>query len=127
MNSPETRPLPNAADKAALKTIAATVVPACPSLQDVAHEVASDLLRKQGLLDLNPDRVYFHRFRAAQSSAKTFTGWEHILEKPYATLTLTQLVIHRFRVTDKDNADLLDLYGGFYTAGPDVNNFNETN
>jgi hypothetical protein len=127
MNSPETRLLPNAADKAALKAIAASVVQSCPSLQDTAHEVASDLLKQQGLQGIDPNRVYFHRFKAAQSSAKTFTGWEHILEKPYETLTLTQLVIHRFRVTDKDNADLLDLYAGFYTAGPDAENFNETN
>lgn len=127
MNSTKTRPLPNAADKATLKSLAATLTAACPSLQDVAHEVATDLLVKQHLPGLNPDEVYFHRFRAAQSSEKTYTGWEHILEKPYETLTLTQLVIHRFRVTDKDNADLLDLYGGFYTAGPQAENFNETN
>lgn len=127
MNLSEIRPLPNAADKATLKTIAATVVPACPSLQDAAHEIASNLLKQHGLSTLDPDQVYFHRFKAAQSSTRTFTGWEHILEKPYETLTLTQLVIHRFRATDKDNADLLDLYAGFYASGPDVENFNETN
>lgn len=127
MNSAQTRPLPNAADKAALKAIAATVIQSCPGLQDTAHEVASDLLKQQGLHDLDPDHVYFHRFKAAQSSTQSFTGWEHIREKPYESLTLTQLVIHRFRVTDQDNADLLDLYGGFYSAGPEVENFNESN
>ncbi|QVW24389.1 membrane-targeted effector domain-containing toxin [Pseudomonas hormoni] len=127
MNSPENRPLPNAADKAALKTIAATVVHSCPSLQDTAHQVASELLKKQGLQDIDPDLVYFHRFKLAQSSATSFTGWEHLQEKPYESMTLTQLVVHRFRATDQDNADLLDLYGGFYTAGPDAEDFNETN
>jgi hypothetical protein len=127
MNSPATRPLPNAADKAVLKKIAATVVQSCPSLQDVAYEVATNLLKEKGLPDLDPDEVYFHRFKLAESSDKTFTGWEHIEDIPYESLTLTQLVVHRFRATDQDNADLLDLYGGFYTAGPQAKAFNETN
>lgn len=127
MNSSEIHPLPNARDKAALKAIAATLIPACPSLQDVAHEVASDLLIRRGLQGIDPDQVYFHRFKTSQSSAKSFTGWEHPFEKPYESMTLTQLVIHRFRVTDKDNADLLDLYSGFYSAGPDAESFDDTN
>ncbi|KQN44041.1 toxin [Pseudomonas sp. Leaf48] len=127
MNSPEIRPQPNAADKAALKSIAATVVLSCPSLQDTAHEIAKNLLKSQGLADVDPDLVYFHRFKLAQSSATSFTGWEHTDEKPYESLTLTQLVIQRFRVTDQDNADLLDLYGGFYTAGPNAKDFTQSN
>ncbi len=120
-------PLPNAADKAALKTLATEVVQACPSLQDSAHETACSILKKHGVTDLDPDDVYYHRFKSAQSSTKTFTGWEHVLEKPYESTTLTQLVIRRFRATDFDNADLLDLYGGFYTQGPVYGDFNETN
>jgi hypothetical protein len=120
-------PLPNAADKAALKRIAYTVVHNCPGLQDAAHEAARDLLEAKGLPSLDPDQVYFHRFKTAQSSTRSFTGWEHIREKPYESMTLTQLVIHRFRATDQDNADLLDLYGGFYTEGPQGENFDEKN
>lgn len=127
MNPIQNRPHPNAADKAALDAIAAQVVNACPSLQDTAHEVATDLLTKYGVIGLDPDHVFFHRFKTAQSSSTSFTGWEHFREKPYESLTLTQLVIHRFRATDQDNADLLDLYAGFYTAGPDADDFNETN
>ncbi len=120
-------PLPNAADKAALKRIAYTVVHNCPGLQDAAHEAARDLLEAKGLPSLDPDQVYFHRFKTAQSSNRSFTGWEHIREKPYESMTLTQLVIHRFRATDQDNADLLDLYGGFYSEGPQGDNFDEKN
>ncbi|WP_242489266.1 DUF6543 domain-containing protein [Pseudomonas sp. TH08] len=127
MNAPESRPLPNAADKAALKLIAATVVQTCPSLHDAAHQVARELLELKGLTDIDPDRVYFHRFKAAQSSSQSFTGWEHIREKPYESMTLTQLVIHRFRATDVDNADLLDLYAGFYTDGPETEDFDHNN
>lgn len=119
--------LPNAADKAALKELATRLIQACPSLHDSAHQTACEILKRYGVEGLDPDQIYYHRFKAAQSSTKTFTGWEHILEKPYESTTLTQLVIHRFRVTDYDNADLLDLYGGFYTAGPEFGDFNETN
>lgn len=127
MNAPERRLLPNAADKASLKAIATTLVHACPSLLEAAREIALQLLIEKGLSGLDPDRVYFHRFRAAQSSNLTFTGWEHLLEKPYESLTLTQLVIHRFRATDQDNADLLGLYCGFYSDGPQAENFNQDN
>lgn len=127
MTAPERRLLPNAADKTALKALATTLVTTCPGLYDAARQVASELLMAKGLSGLDPDRVYFHRFKTAQSSTLTFTGWEHLLEKPYETLTLTQLVIHRFRATDQDNADLLGLYGGFYSEGPDAENFNQGN
>ncbi|AWY42976.1 toxin [Pseudomonas putida] len=127
MNPIETRSLPNAADKASLKAIAAEVVKACPSLQDTAHEIPAQLLEKYGVTGMDPDKVWFHRFKTAQSLAPSFTGWQHYGEKPYESLTLTQLVIHRFRATDQDNADLLDLYGGFYTAGPDEETFDATN
>ncbi|WP_448091075.1 membrane-targeted effector domain-containing toxin [Pseudomonas azerbaijanoccidentalis] len=127
MNPTDTRPMPNAADKAALKAIVTRVIQTCPSLQDTAREVAGDLLKKHGLTNLDPDKVYFHRFYAAQSSAKAFTGWEHVNATPTSTMTLTQLVIHRFRATDQDNADLLDVYAGFYSAGPKATLFNETN
>lgn len=127
MYATQPSPLPNAADKAALKRIAYTVVQNCPGLQDAAREAARDLLEAQGLSSLDPDEVYFHRFKTAQSSTRSFTGWEHIREKPYESMTLTQLVIHRFRATDQDNADLLDLYGGFYTEGPQSENFDEKN
>ncbi|VVP72517.1 hypothetical protein PS918_01435 [Pseudomonas fluorescens] len=127
MHPIETRPLPNAADKAALKAIAVKVVTACPSLQDTAHEVASQLLGKFGVVGHDPDEVWFHRFRNAISSPTAFTGWEHCCAKPTESMTLTQLVIHRFRVHDQDNADLLDSDAGFYTAGPETEDFNETN
>lgn len=127
MTAPERRLLPNAADKTALKAIATTIVQNCPSLLDAARQVAIELLTDKGLSGLDPDQVYFHRFKTAQSSTLTFTGWEHLLEKPCETLTLTQLVVHRFRATDQDNADLLGLYCGFYSDGPDAENFNQSN
>lgn len=127
MNTNETRPLPNAADEVALQAIAIRIIRTCPSLQDTAHEVASNLLKKSGIAGLDPDLVYFHRFDAAQSSLKAFTGWEHVHATPTSSMTLTQLVIHRFRASDQDNADLLDVYAGFYTAGPNAGTFNESN
>lgn len=121
------RPLPNDADKTALKAIASTVIHTCPSLQDAARQVATDLLNKYRVTGLDPDQVYFHRFDASQSSSKAFTGWEHMHATPTSSMTLTQLVTHRFRVADQDNADLLDVYAGFYTAGPNARRFDESN
>ncbi|MHC8355626.1 membrane-targeted effector domain-containing toxin [Pseudomonas sp. LB3P81] len=127
MNPIPSTPLPNAADKAALKAIAVKVVAACPSLQDTAHEVASDLLTKFGVVGHDPDKVYFHRFKFSSSSSEAFTAWDHCCTKPVESMTLTQLVIHRFRVGDQDNADMLDVDSGFYSAGPEADEFNHTN
>lgn len=71
--------------------------------------------------------MYFHRFDTAESSSRAFTGWEHVRATLRSSVTLTQLVIQRFRASDQDNADLLDVYSGFYTAGPKTARFNETN
>ena len=127
MNTHEARALPNAADKAALKAIASTVIKNCQSVQEAAHDVASDLLKKFGITGLDPDQVYYHRFDTAESRSKAFTGWEHVPATLRSTVTLTQLVVQRFRPSDQDNADLLDVYSGFYTAGPSAKRFNETN
>ena len=119
--------LPNAADREALKALVPTMVEACPDLYEMACAIARDILVKHDLAHLEPEQVYFHRFRAAQSSPRTFTGWEHRLETPRESMTLPQLVIQRFNVNDQDNADLLDADAGFYTAGPDAQNYDESN
>lgn len=124
---PNTEALPNAADKEQLRIIAPIVVTACPGLQEEAHAVAIEILKKHGITDMDPDHVYYHRIDTAQSNPQSFTGWEHNNAKPHDSMTLTQLVIHRFRVTDQDNADLLDMNGGFYSVGPDAHDFNHTN
>lgn len=119
--------LPDSGDRLALKALVPTLVEACPDLYEMARGIAKDILLKHGITTLEPEEVYYHRFHLAQSSSKTFTGWEHLYEKPSESMTLPQLVIQRFRVTDQDNADLLDLYGGFYSVGPGADHYNETN
>lgn len=122
-----TIPLPNASDRDQLKATAATLIRACPELHAEARLVAREILGRYGLPTTDPETVYYHRFNSAQSNSNTFTGWEHRNEQPHASLTLVQLVIHRFLVTDQDNADLLDVNGGFYSAGPEHQNFDQTN
>ncbi|MHC8317970.1 membrane-targeted effector domain-containing toxin [Pseudomonas sp. LB3P31] len=117
----------NAADREQLKLIAPVIVAACPGLQEEAHAVASDILKKHGISGHDPDQVWWHRFdNVTASSNKTFLGWEHA-PKPCESLTLTQLVIHRFRVTDQDDALELNSNGGFYTADATASIYNETN
>ncbi|MHC8322110.1 membrane-targeted effector domain-containing toxin [Pseudomonas sp. GB2N2] len=93
----------------------------------MACEVAKEILLKHGITNLEPEQVYWHRFIGSASRWQAFTGWEHNGAKPTESMTLPQLVIQRFRVGDQDNADMLDVDGGFYTAGPGAENFNETN
>ncbi|MGY2262327.1 membrane-targeted effector domain-containing toxin [Pseudomonas sp. SDO55104_S430] len=127
MKPPQPDALPNTADREALKSLVPTLVEACPDLYEMACSISRDILAKHGLTHLQPEQVYFHRFHAAQSSPLTFTGWEHRVEIPRESLTLPQLVIQRFSVHDQDNADLLDADAGFYTAGPDAGNYDQSN
>lgn len=114
-------------DQEQLRIVAPVIVTACPGIQEEAHAVASEILQKHGITGLDPDQVWWHRFNTiSASSQKAFLGWEHA-PTPSESLTLTQLVIHRYRVTDQDNADLLDGDGGFYTADASANVYNETN
>lgn len=117
----------NAADQETLRLIAPVAVTACPGLQEEAHAVASEILQKHGFPHLDPDQVWWHRFdNVSASSTKAFLDWEHA-PKPSESLTLTQLVIHRYRVTDQDDALELDSNGGFYTADANASIYNETN
>jgi len=118
-------PLPR--DLLELKALVPGLVEACPDMYELARGIAKDILEKHGLTTLDPEQVYWHRFHLAQSNSTTFTGWEHIDEQPYETMTLPQLVIQRFSVYDVDNADLLDLYGGFYNVGPQRGDYNASN
>ncbi|SCZ21120.1 MULTISPECIES: membrane-targeted effector domain-containing toxin [Pseudomonas] len=119
--------LPNSDDRKALRALVPALVEACPDMYEMACAIARDILDRHGIRGLEPEQVYWHRFRAAQSSPRTFTGWEHLFEVPRESMTLPQLVIQRFSVHDQDNADLLDSDAGFYSAGPDAGTYNETN
>ncbi|QVW24388.1 membrane-targeted effector domain-containing toxin [Pseudomonas hormoni] len=127
VNSTENTALPDSSDMLALKALVPALVEACPDMYEMARGIAKDILVKHGITTLEPEQVYYHRFHLAQSSSKTFTGWEHLYETPKESMTLPQLVIQRFSVHDQDNADLLDLNGGFYSVGADAGNYNETN
>ncbi|MDI2591788.1 membrane-targeted effector domain-containing toxin [Pseudomonas sp. 681] len=118
--------LPNAADAKALKALVPALIEACPDMYDMATSFATRILTDHGITTPGPDQVYWHRFHGSQSNDQTFTGWEHI-EHPHDSMTLTQLVITRFTVHDQDNADMLDNDCGFYTAGPEVGTYDQTN
>ncbi|MFW0757950.1 membrane-targeted effector domain-containing toxin [Pseudomonas sp. H11T01] len=118
---------PNAAEALALQALIPDLVADCPDMYAMAYQVAKDILTRHHITDIEPDKVYWHRFRAAQSSSKTFTGWQHVFEKPRESMTFPQLVMQRFSVHDQDNADLLDTDSGFYRVGADAENYDETN
>ena len=109
-----------------LRALAPVVLDACPNMQAMAIEAAGEILTKHGLAHLDPDQVYWHRFNRGTGDPATFTGWSHN-EKPQASMTLTQLVMHRFEVHDQDNADLLDGDGGFYSEGAEARVFDQHN
>ncbi|KQV15269.1 hypothetical protein ASC74_06085 [Pseudomonas sp. Root329] len=119
--------LPDATDAQALRALIPDLVTDCPDMYAMAYQVAKDILIQHNITDIEPDKVYWHRFNAAQSSSKTFTGWQHVFEKPRESMTFPQLVMQRFSVHDQDNGDLLDVDSGFYRADGNAGNYDETN
>ncbi|MBV6288401.1 membrane-targeted effector domain-containing toxin [Pseudomonas aegrilactucae] len=109
-----------------LEAIARQLVMNCPDMRQMARELAIKALKRFANSSLDPDTVYLHRFKAAQANPESFSGWEH-RELPYQSLTLPQLVMHRFDVSDQDNADLLSYRTGFYREGAQAGVFDQHN
>ncbi|MFK3798037.1 dermonecrotic toxin domain-containing protein [Pseudomonas sp. NPDC088444] len=97
-----------------------------PDVYALAQRAASKIILQHTGTSVDPSMVYWHRFRTASSSAQTFTGWKHN-GQPSETLNFIELVMHRFSAADQDASDDLNVYGGFYTAGPDAQTYDERN
>lgn len=113
-------------DEARLKQLALRFLDDYPDAHGLAYAAARTILRKHSPRPLDPATVYWHRFSNAASSARTFTGWQHS-GTPSESMTLVELVMHRFNARDQDASDELQVYGGFYTDGPKHGLFDERN
>jgi len=113
-------------DEARLKQLALRFLDDYPDAHGLAYATAWTILRKHSTRQLDPAKVYWHRFSTAVSSSRTFTGWKHS-GTPSESMTLVELVMHRFNARDQDASDELQVYGGFYTDGPDHGEFDERN
>lgn len=128
MNAPQGYPptRQNSQDTSTLVEMSRRLVEACPDMREMARTIAQEILTKHHHSDIEPDRVYWHRFHTALSSPRSFTGWQHV-DPPYESMTLPQLAMHRFNPHDQDNADTLQMLGGFYIAGPHAERYDEDN
>ncbi|WP_277961591.1 membrane-targeted effector domain-containing toxin [Pseudomonas sp. RIT-To-2] len=99
---------------ASLKQAATDFYSTFPDITHCARQEAARLLKAHTGQDLDPDAVYWHRFSNAISNTHTFTGWEHY-GVPDKTLTMTELTLRRFDLSDQINAIDLDSMSGFYT------------
>jgi hypothetical protein len=113
-------------DRTALIKMSERLVEACPDMREIARSIAREILLRQTGHDTEPDTVYWHRFHTAVSSPRSFNGWQH-RDAPWQSMTLPQLVMHRFNPHDQDNADTLQMLSGFYTAAADAEAFDERN
>lgn len=105
---------------------AAAYVAAYPDIYALAYAAARRLIRQRTGKSLDPSKVYWHRFATASNSSTSFTGWEHV-GPPVESMTLIQLLMVRFSVHDQDNMDELNLWSGFYLAGPKETHFGSHN
>lgn len=114
------------ADELRLRKIARLCIDDYPDIRGTAYALALTILKKHTRRRLMPDKVYWHRFSDAVSSPRTFTGWQHS-GTPVESMTLVELVIHRFSVRDQDEIEDLQLYGGFYTDDAMHGTYDERN
>lgn len=97
-----------------------------PDLEGAAFTAAQYLLVQLGEFDHDPYEVYWHWFDSANTSPRTYTGWEHH-GKPLQSMTLVELVMRRFNLEQQRNPDLLAQMGGFYTGDAHAAHYNEHN
>ncbi|HEX8595616.1 MAG TPA: DUF6543 domain-containing protein [Pseudomonas sp.] len=125
--TPATHHVSEPGDERQLKQIASQFVMQYPDIHGEAYAAARTILKKHTRQQLNPDKIYWHRFSDATTSHRTFTGWEHF-GAPVESMTLVELVIHRFSARDQDATPAaLQQNSGFYTDGPTQDVFNEHN
>lgn len=113
-------------DVRSLQQRAAALMASYPDLYTLAFRAARHIVLKHTGKSQDPTKVYWHRFTQADNSGSTFTGWEHV-GAPTESMTLVELVMHRFSADDNVSADELNTYSGFYTAGADQRFYNEHN
>ncbi|PVZ12407.1 MULTISPECIES: membrane-targeted effector domain-containing toxin [unclassified Pseudomonas] len=116
----------NSPAQTALHQLAAAVVPACPDLRQQVHDLACAFLQQHGITGLAPESIHWHRFTDLVSDASAFSGWAHY-QQPVQSLSLVQLVMHRFNSNDQDATDDLDTTSGFYTQGPGAQCYDSSN
>ena len=97
-----------------------------PDIERAALQIARQVLARAGLFDLDPYQVHWHWFDSANSSSRTYTGWEHY-GAPKQSMTLVELVMRRFDLDQQRNSDLLAQMGGFYRVDQSAHAFNEHN
>lgn len=117
---------PDEADRQSLIEIAKRLADKLPDMRQKARDTANEILHKHTGHYGEPDKIWWHRWDSANSTPRSFTGWEH-WGKPIESMTFPQLVMARFHASDQDNADLLHQMGGFYTQGPNERVYNEQN
>ncbi|WP_460045911.1 dermonecrotic toxin domain-containing protein [Pseudomonas sp. S2_H01] len=113
-------------DGETLQRRAAALMGTYPDLYAMAFQAARAIVIRHTGKPLDPAKVYWHRFNRANNSGATFTGWEHV-GPPSESMTLIELVMHRFSASDTVSADELNTYSGFYTVGADQRFYNEHN
>jgi len=97
-----------------------------PDIERAALQIARQVLARAGLFGLDPYQVHWHWFDSANSSARTYTGWEHY-GPPKQSMNLVELVMRRFDLDQQRNSDLLAQMGGFYRVDQSAHVFNEQN
>ena len=109
-----------------LAQLADGLLAAYPDPYVLANNHAQRILKQHTGKHLDPRFVWWHQFDTASSSSRTFTGWQHT-GQPLSSVSLLELIIHRFDAHFQEAPDDLDLYGGFYTQGPRAGRFDERN
>ena len=97
-----------------------------PDLHELAITQARAIIFKHTGRQLDPEKVWWHRFDRAVSTPASFSGWEH-RGPPLRSLTFVQLMLQRFAASDQDDLDTLQVMGGFYTDGAEHSWFDQRN
>jgi hypothetical protein len=123
------RTLPLAADNAATATqILPTLLAKYPDMRQSAKKKIHAAIKQKFHIEVDPDKVFFHRFHSAVNDPVAYTGWQHEKYSLIESRSITDCVIHNFSAADQDNMDNINMMGGLYkTNGQGVTLFDAQN
>lgn len=123
MESPKAaNPVPSAT--AALSTVLAKY----PDMRQLASEKIRAVIKEKLHTELDPDKIFYHRFHSAVNDPLAFTGWRHAKQNLAESRSLTECVLQNFSADDQDNLDSVDMMGGLYNIdGQDATEFDARN
>ncbi|TBR35845.1 MULTISPECIES: dermonecrotic toxin domain-containing protein [Dyella] len=100
--------------------------PLMPNIRESAKRTMAEIIQRRYGLKVDPSQLYFNVFKSAQTSDRSYTGWQHLRERPTRSVNLATLLITNFSAKEYLDPDAMNTLAGIYTSNT-ADRYDETN